>query len=95
MVEFLTRDANRKLQLEAALALTNIARRGSETVIKVFVEHGAIIHFRRLLSYGDSEVVEQAVWVLGSIAGTDFRDQVLNAGVVGPLISLSEETNSH
>ena len=77
IVEFLTRDSNRKLQFEAAWALTNIAS-GASHQTRAVVEQGAIPYFVRLLSCRVSEVVEQAVWALGNIAGDgpDFRDQV-------------------
>ena len=40
-------------------------------------------------------VVEQAVWALGNIAGDgpDFRNLVLEAGVIEPLIELTHPNN--
>ena len=43
------------------------------------------------MSCGVNEVVEQAVWALGNIAGDgpQLRDHVLDAGVVKPLMQLT------
>ena len=83
LVQFLSRDSNRKLQFEAAWALTNIAS-GASNQARSVVEHGAVPSFVRLLSCGVPEVVEQAIWALGNIAGNgpNFRDLVLGAGIV-------------
>ena len=90
MVSFLSRDTNRKLQLEAAWALTNIAS-GHSSQTRAVVEQGAVPSFVRLLSCGVPEVVEQAVWALGNIAGDgpDLRDMVLDAGIIAPMKELT------
>ena len=90
MVSFLSRDKNRKLQFEAAWALTNIAS-GHSSQTRAVVEQGAVPSFVRLLSCGVPEVVEQAVWALGNIAGDgpDLRDMVLDAGIIAPMKELT------
>jgi len=95
LVAFLERDDDRKLQFEAAWALTNIASGASHQTSAV-VKENAIPSFVRLLSCQVPEVVEQAVWALGNIAGDGpiYRDQVLKAGVVNPLTSLINDQNA-
>ena len=94
LVQFLSRDSNRKLQFEAAWALTNIAS-GASNQTRSVVEHGAVPSFVRLLSCGVPEVVEQAIWALGNIAGDgpNFRDLVLGAGIVKPMMALTRDPN--
>ena len=94
LVSFLSRDDDRKLQFEAAWALTNIASGASHQTTAV-VKQNAVPAFVRLLSCHVPEVVEQAVWALGNIAGDgpNFRDIVLDSGVVEPLAMLIEDTN--
>ncbi|CAG5097904.1 Oidioi.mRNA.OKI2018_I69.XSR.g15284.t1.cds [Oikopleura dioica] len=95
LVNFLQRDDNRKLQFEAAWALTNIASGASHQTAAV-VSHGAVPSFVRLLHCAVPEVVEQAVWALGNIAGdgAPFRDQVLAAGVIEPLVKIIDNTQA-
>lgn len=95
LVTFLQRDDNRKLQFEAAWALTNIASGASHQTAAV-VSHGAVPSFVRLLHCTVPEVVEQAVWALGNIAGdgAPFRDQVLAAGVIEPLVKIIDNTQA-
>ena len=90
LVSFLSRDTNRKLQFEAAWALTNIAS-GHSSQTRAVVEQGAVPSFVRILSCGVPEVVEQAVWALGNIAGDgpDLRDMVLDAGIIAPMKELT------
>ena len=94
LVQFLSRDSNRKLQFEAAWALTNIAS-GASNQTRSVVENGAVPSFVRLLSCGVPEVVEQAIWALGNIAGDgpNFRDLVLGAGIVKPMMALTRDPN--
>jgi len=95
LVAFLNRDDDRKLQFEAAWALTNIASGASHQTSAV-VKENAVPAFVRLLTCQVPEVVEQAVWALGNIAGDGpgYRDQVLSAGVVKPLIILINDANA-
>ena len=94
LVQFLSRDSNRKLQFEAAWALTNISC-GASNQTRSVVEHGAVPSFVRLLSCGVPEIVEQTIWALGNIAGDgpNFRNLVLRAGIVKPLIALPRDPN--
>ncbi|CAM9165653.1 unnamed protein product [Chrysoparadoxa australica] len=76
------------VQVEALWALTNIAAGTSEHT-QVLITHGAIPTLVKLLSSSNVEVVEQALWVLGNLAGdgTSARDSVLSSsgGVLGPI----------
>ena len=94
LVHFLSRDSNRKLQFEAAWALSKITF-GAFNQTRSVVEHGAIPSFVRLLSCGVPEVVEGAIWALGNIAvnGPNFRDLVLEAGIVKPMMALIKDPN--
>ena len=94
LVQFLSRDSNRKLQFEAAWALSKITF-GAFNQTRSVVEHGAIPSFVRLLSCGVPEVVECAIWALGNIAvdGPNFRDLVLEAGIVKPMMALIKDPN--
>ena len=51
---------------------------------------GAVPMFVQLLSSSHMNVVDQAVWALGNIAGdgTDCRDFTIQCGIIQPLINL-------
>ena len=95
LVTFLQRDDNRKLQFEAAWALMNIASGASHHTAAV-VSHGAVPSFVRLLHCAVPDVVERAVFALATIAGQSapFRDQVLAAGVIEPLVKIIDNTQA-
>ena len=94
LVQFLSRDSNRKLQFEAAWVLSGIASGDSNQTSSV-VEHGAVPSLVRLLSCGVPEVVAKAIWALSNIAGDgpNFRDLVLDAGIVKPMLALTRDPN--
>ena len=55
---------------------------------------GAVPEFVRLLSSEHANVVDQAVWALGNIAGngSDCRDFTVRCGIIQPLIALIKPT---
>ena len=73
------------VQVEALWALTNIAAAGTvEHGSHVLIKHGAAPALVALLSSNNDEVLEQATWVLGNLAGEGVaaRDAVLTAGAL-------------
>ncbi|KAK7363257.1 hypothetical protein VNO77_05391 [Canavalia gladiata] len=88
ILEFLGRRDERQLQFEAAWILTNVAS-GTSQDTKLLVDLGAIPLFVQLLSSKTFDIVEQAVWALGNIAGDSpgYRDIVLDHGALKPLLS--------
>ncbi|EFX71690.1 hypothetical protein DAPPUDRAFT_15205, partial [Daphnia pulex] len=103
LVQFLNRDSAPELQLDAAWSLAIIVSGPSEQT-KAVVRTGAPDKFISLLgSFSDnifsndfitltlkSDLVEPAMWALGSIAGDgpDLRDYVIEQGITEPLVSL-------
>jgi importin subunit alpha-2 len=94
-----TQQNQRKLQFEAAWALTNI---DSSDHTAVIVEAGAIPPLLSILatklapgSVSQAELIEQAVWCLGNIAGDGaaLRDAVLVHGGLNALIKLIAPDN--
>nr|XP_039253684.1 importin subunit alpha-1-like [Styela clava] len=92
LVTFLKWDDNPQMQFEAAWALTNIASGNSEQTCAV-VHGGAVPNLIEMLSHSAMNVVEQAVWALGNIAGdgAPMRDYLLDKGIVKPLIALVKD----
>ncbi|XP_076802916.1 importin subunit alpha-1-like [Clavelina lepadiformis] len=92
LVEFLSWDHNSLMQFEAAWALTNIASGTNEQTLAV-VHAGAVPSLIKLLSNANKNVVEQAMWALGNIAGdgASMRDYVLEKGIVKPLVALTTD----
>ncbi|KAJ0398526.1 hypothetical protein ATCC90586_009976 [Pythium insidiosum] len=81
------------LQVEALWALTNIAA-GATDNTSVLLQNGVIPTLVSLLDSSNEEVLEQAVWVLGNLAGegSATRDLVLNAGALLPLVNQLKKT---
>ncbi|KAF2879179.1 hypothetical protein ILUMI_26997 [Ignelater luminosus] len=91
-VEFLTHSNNPALQFEACWVLTNIAS-GTTEQTKAVVQEGAIPKLQTLLTSPRADVVEQAVWALGNIAGDGpaTRDLVLSSNCLTNLLHLIEK----
>eukprot|EP00514_Thraustochytrium_sp_LLF1b_P003167 CAMPEP_0184508464 /NCGR_PEP_ID=MMETSP0198_2-20121128/776_1 /TAXON_ID=1112570 /ORGANISM="Thraustochytrium sp., Strain LLF1b" /LENGTH=763 /DNA_ID=CAMNT_0026898253 /DNA_START=767 /DNA_END=3058 /DNA_ORIENTATION=+ len=87
LLRFLEKNGNAALQVEALWALTNIAA-GTTEHTKLLIKYNAVPTLVALLDSTHQEVLEQAVWVLGNIAGDSAtaRDKVLEAGALGPLL---------
>ena len=83
------------VQVEALWALTNIAA-GTAEHTHVLIKHGAVPTLVSLLSSPNEEVLEQAMWVLGNLAGegATARDAVLGSGALGPLVNVSDVNGS-
>ena len=92
-IGFLGRDDLPKLQFESAWCLTNIAS-GEHEHVEVLIGKGTVDAFVRLLRTQHFEVIEQAIWGLGNLAGDNprIRDIVINAGAVNPIAELLDRT---
>ena len=84
-----------RCQVEALWALTNIAAGAVENT-QVLIKHGAIPTLVSLLGSINEEVLEQAMWVLGNLAGegTASRDAVLGDNAFCPIIRCLQRTHS-
>ncbi len=73
--------------MEALWALTNIAAGAAEHT-HVLIKHGAVPTLVSLLSSSNEEVLEQAMWVLGNLAGegSTARDIVLGSNALRPVV---------
>lgn len=80
----------RKIRCEAAWALTNIASGSTEQTQKI-IDYGAIPLFSTMLQENDEDVVDQAAWAFGNIAGDSeiMRDAVINCDVLKISIKLT------
>lgn len=69
--------------------MTNVAS-GKSDHVNVLIEKGTINILVELLSSPHIEVVEQAIWGLGNIAGDSHkvRDLVISAGAVNPIAEI-------
>ncbi len=69
--------------------MTNIAS-GQSDQVQVLIDKGTINVLVDLLTSNHIEVVEQAIWGLGNIAGDSHRvrDLVINAGAINPIADI-------
>jgi len=89
LVELLQRDDDYNLQNKASDILTNVAL-GTSKQVEEIVRLGAIPSLVHQLGSSDSKIPECAAWALGNIAadGLYYRDLVLQAGIMRPLLKL-------
>lgn len=92
LVEFLSRDSDSDLQLATTDILLNVAALGETEHVEEIVKLGAVPSFVHLLS-SSRRLPLFAAWALGNISGKNphFRDLVLQAGVLQPLLKLYED----
>ncbi|GBG33116.1 Importin subunit alpha [Hondaea fermentalgiana] len=92
LLHFLKQNGHAALQVEALWALTNIAAGATEHT-HLLLKNDAVPTLVSLLGSTHQEVLEQAVWVLGNIAGdgTPARDKVLEAQVLAPLLKCMQD----
>lgn len=95
MIKFLANNDMPRLQVESAWALTNIAF-GTTNQCQSIIDKGGIPLFVKLLGSPHDEVIEQAIWALGNIAGdsTINRDLIIKSGAVAPLVNLNNTTTN-
>ncbi|ELA46784.1 hypothetical protein VCUG_01743 [Vavraia culicis subsp. floridensis] len=82
----------RSIRMEAAWALTNIASGTSEQT-QAILDYGAIPLFADMLKENDEDLVDQAAWAFGNIAGDSekMRDAAINCDVLKIVISLAAQ----
>ena len=75
-----------RLQFEVLWWLTNIAS-GKSDHVQALIDKGALPLFISLLGSNHKNIVEQAIWALGNIAGEDayFKNLILKEGAIKPL----------
>ncbi|XP_063877254.1 importin subunit alpha-1-like isoform X1 [Scylla paramamosain] len=87
LIPYVQQQEDSTLQLEATWVLTNLAS-GTAAHTAAVVDGGAVPVLIGALAGGDEEVAEQAAWALGNIIGEErYRNQVVSAGVVTPLLA--------
>eukprot|EP01084_Bolivina_argentea_P060591 110690_1 len=93
LLSFFKHDKNEKLQFEAAWAVTNLCSATTE-VCNFVCQHNAIRAFEHLLTTTKHfEIMEQAVWGLGNIAGESqsLRNMILKDGIFEFLLERAEQ----
>jgi len=95
LIEFMQKDDEPHLQLEAAWALTNVAS-GTTQQTQTIIDKGGIPLFIKLLGSPHVDVAEQAIWALGNISGDSatYRDMVLKCGGLEPLIKIIQDAKA-
>ncbi|KAH8256645.1 hypothetical protein KR026_009131, partial [Drosophila bipectinata] len=87
-VDFLKRNHNPKLQLEAAWTLTNVTSGNTEQTMAV-VKSGAVAPLMALLRSESTDVVEQVLWALSNISA-ECRDLVYGLNIIDEIMPLLE-----
>lgn len=74
--------------------MTNIASGQSEQV-QVLIDKGTVPVLIQLMALPHIEVVEQAIWALGNIAGDSpkIRDLVIAAGAINPIAEILDRAH--
>lgn len=82
----------RKIRMESAWALTNIAS-GSTSQTQAILDYGAIPLFADMLKENDEDLVDQAAWAFGNIAGDSekMRDAAINCDVLRIVLGLATQ----
>lgn len=78
----------KNILIEAAWSLTNICT-GTHEQTKQVIDNGACLFLINMLKYDDSDIIDQAVWCLGNIAGDceKFRDILIAHDILLLLVS--------
>jgi importin subunit alpha-1 len=95
VVHMLRTCENPETQVECARTIANIVS-GSEDIVKVVVEAGAIPLLVRLINTSSiQDLTMRVAWALSNIAGTNplQRDAVLQAGALSPLLCMCSSKN--
>jgi hypothetical protein len=85
----LARDDFPQIQFESAWCITNIAC-GEHKFAQNLLDHGAIEALIKLLAAQNIEVIEQAIWALGNLAGdnVNIRNLIIQRGAVEPIAAI-------
>ena len=86
----LARDDFPQLQFESAWCITNIAC-GEGKFAQTLIDNNAVVPLVKLLGHKALEVVEQAIWALGNLAGdnVEIRDMIIASGAVDPIAEIT------
>lgn len=92
LIELVKQDQHPQLKVQATWCITNLAT-GTSAQTQKLVDKGVIPLFIQLLSKADLDLVEQAVWGLGNIAGdgVEFRDIVIINNTMALYVNLFEQ----
>ena len=89
LVKCMEQTENTRLQFEASWALSNIASGSKENTMYVLQTNAVPLWIQHFSSH-DPDVVEQAAWAIGNIAGEGYkcRDYCLECGALNPLLNV-------
>ena len=90
LVKCMEQTENTRLQFDASWALSNIASVGSTEDVTCILQTNAVPLWIQHFSSHDPDVVEQAAWGIGNIAGMgyQYRDYCLECGALDPLLNV-------